>query len=399
MILVLLFIFFLVLVSVSGAFFFRSMELGNRAKTLANLDTCLLEIQLPSDVRKSPLAMENFLAFLHRPDDDEKFLDIFWDGKFRPWFSLEMVSLGGKVHFYIWTQRAFRKLVESQLYADYPNIIISEVDDYTKKIDLGGDEAIDLWGFEAATLKPDCYPLKTYFDYGMDKDQNMDADQKVDPMTSLVSFLSSIDSHEQVWCQILIRAARPKYNWWSRKSMTWQDEGRAEIEKLMKRDKKPDESSEAILKNLEQSTEGEKELVSAIERNIAKNGFETAIRSMYLYPKSRVDHSRKAGLGSSVMMFNAEGRNGIIPSTGPTKVTYPWNDFMGIRVLRKKSKFLKAYRHRGFFYLPFSDDKKTFVLNTEELATLFHLPGQASHTPEIDRIESRRVSPPPNLPI
>ena len=55
-------------------------------------------------------------------------------GKFRPWFSLELVSIEGEVHFYIWTQPKFRKLIESQFYSQYPGVeILKKQRDYTKK--------------------------------------------------------------------------------------------------------------------------------------------------------------------------------------------------------------------------------------------------------------------------
>jgi hypothetical protein len=52
------------------------------------------------------------------------------------------------------------------------------------------------------------------------------------------------------------------------------------------------------------------------------------------------------------------------------------------------SGIVKAYIHH-----------KTFVLNVEELATLWHFPGQIMKVPTLTRIESKEASPPPNLPI
>jgi hypothetical protein len=41
---------------------------------------------------------------------------------------------------------------------------------------------------------------------------------------------------------------------------------------------------------------------------------------------------------------------------------------------------------------------QTFVLNTEELATIWHFPGQILKVPTLERIESKEASPPTNLP-
>ena len=49
------------------------------------------------------------------------------------------------------------------------------------------------------------------------------------------------------------------------------------------------------------------------------------------------------------------------------------------------------------FFLPFVH-APTFVLNTEEIATLWHFPGQILKVPTLERIESKEASPPTNLP-
>ena len=50
------------------------------------------------------------------------------------------------------------------------------------------------------------------------------------------------------------------------------------------------------------------------------------------------------------------------------------------------------------FFLPYVHHQ-TFVLNTEELATVWHFPGQILKVPTLERIESKEASPPTNLPI
>jgi hypothetical protein len=52
------------------------------------------------------------------------------------------------------------------------------------------------------------------------------------------------------------------------------------------------------------------------------------------------------------------------------------------------SGFVKAYFHHH-----------TFVLNVEELASMWHFPGQILKVPTLERIESKEASPPTNLPI
>ena len=49
---------------------------------------------------------------------------------------------------------------------------------------------------------------------------------------------------------------------------------------------------------------------------------------------------------------------------------------------------------------PFDEfNPKPIVMTTEELATIFHFPGQVATTPTISRSSSKKAEPPPNLPI
>ncbi|MEK7105917.1 MAG: hypothetical protein AAB895_00990, partial [Patescibacteria group bacterium] len=80
--------------------------------------------------------------------------------------------------------------------------------------------------------------------------------------------------------------------------------------------------------------------------------------------------------------------------------------------IKKKKDILSDYKDRSFFYggFDFKKLKKYFthpnksgetpyILSTEELATIFHLPGRVSETPTFTRIESKKAEPPSNLPI
>jgi len=40
-----------------------------------------------------------------------------------------------------------------------------------------------------------------------------------------------------------------------------------------------------------------------------------------------------------------------------------------------------------------------FIMNTEELATIYHFPGEVSKTPSLSRISAKKAEPPTNLPI
>ena len=87
-------------------------------------------------------------------------------------------------------------------------------------------------------------------------------------------------------------------------------------------------------------------------------------------------------------------------------------------VMMLAQRMLHEYQERGFFHLPMRHHllndhtvpwpfrgllkvykhPPTYVLNTEELATIWHFPGQILKVPTLTRIESKEAAPPPNLP-
>ena len=61
---------------------------------------------------------------------------------------------------------------------------------------------------------------------------------------------------------------------------------------------------------------------------------------------------------------------------------------------------LAAYKLRSFFYPPYENFlQNSFILNAEELATIYHFPGNVSVTPTLSKIASKKSEPPSNLPI
>ncbi len=358
-----------------------------RRRYISDLDWRLLEIKIPREVNKSPQAMEVVVSALHQTLDGN-FLEWYLDGRVRSWFSLEMVSIGGKVRFFIRTQAFFSKLVKTQIYSQYPEIEIQEVEDYVNIDQPGG-----LWGVEFVLAKEDAYPIKTYIDYGLDRDPKEEF--KIDPLTPVLELLGSIGPGEQMWVQILIRASTDRFKkkgaWFKKEG--WKDQGKDLVKKLMKRDelKKLKDSSAAELT----LSPGEKEIVASVERSLSKLGFDCGFRAIYLADEDKFNTGNIAGLIGTVKQFNSLHLNGFKIGLA-TGFKYKWQDPFGKRIIRLRQMFFNNYRHRAYFYPPYTG--KLFVLNTEELATIYHFPGAVAATPTLGRIESKRGEPPPNLP-
>ena len=118
---------------------------------------------------------------------------------------------------------------------------------------------------------------------------------------------------------------------------------------------------------------------------------------MYTARRDAFNPSRIVGGLAAFKQFSSLDLNGFKPKKTTKAFNYPWQDPWGWRELKLKKRILRAYRERGWFYSPYKI--LPFVLNTEELATIFHFPGSSVETPTFGRIESRRGEPPPNLPL
>lgn len=377
--------------------FWKSWVKYVRALFFSSQKYVLLELKIPKGIAKSPLAMELFMTTLHVTGGEGTPFDRYWLGKTRPWFSLEMVSIEGSVRFFIWTRDSFRSLVESQLYGQFPDLEITAVPDYASAIPFSWDK-YNLWGCDYKKSQPSHMPIKTYLSYGLDKDPEEEV--KIDPITAVIEFMGSIGRGEQIWFQIGVRAHKKeliKPGTWFEK-VDWTDAAKADIEKLMKRDKKKDD----VLNIAEFSlTKGERERVEAVEKNLAKIPFDIGMRAIYIAKTDVFKGTMAPGLSGMLRQYNAMNLNGFSP-TNTTSFDYPWQDFTGHRLMKKKEILLYLYRNRSFFYPEFFPDTyefNHFVMTTEELATIYHFPGDVSRTPNLGRISAKRAEAPSNLPI
>ncbi|MBU1558094.1 hypothetical protein KKC45_03980, partial [Patescibacteria group bacterium] len=364
-------------------------------------DRILLEIKVPKEITKTPLAMELFLNSIHQPGGEGSWYDRNFLGKSRTWFSLELVSIEGLVKFFIWTEKKFKPLLEAQMYAQYPEVEIYEVPDYTKSVSLDLNNQA-MWGNEFILTKDDPNPIKTYVDYGLDK-VGLKSEEITDPITPVIEFLGSIGKGEQLWIQILVRAHKKNFkeelSWskriselkWSGDDYDWTKKAKEEKKKLLE-ELKPDDE-----KPMRPPTKVESEIIESLERNITKLGFDCGIRGIYLTDKDKFNPINITGMTGTFKQYNSAHLNGFRPNR-VTGFYYPWQDYKNYRLNKLKEDLFNDYKRRAYFYYPNTSDKQ-FVLSSEELATIFHLPGGVSRTPTFNRIESKKSEPPQNLPF
>lgn len=386
-----------------------------RRRYILALKWTLLEIRLPQEVLKTPKAMEYVLSGMHGVWDELKWRDIWIKGEVLPSFSLELVGFEGEVHFYILTQTKFKEFTRENIYAQYPDAEIEEVEDYTNKLppDIP-NKNWDLWGTDLKLGKDNPFPIRRYMEF-----EEIEEEKRLDPIAQIAEVMNGLGPGEHMWIQIMIQPA------------TGMDQLKKEAElsvtKLMKREVKKQEGIfEAGAKGLQTEmgsmmgtmlglpqvpvekkqpermfppefmlSPGEREIVKAVEEKASKLAYETTIRFMYI---ARLDVFNKANIPALFGFFrhfNTFNLNSFVPNSKTLpKRSFVW--FAKTRTHLRKMRLYMWYRMRT--ELP-GKISPPFLLNVEELASVFHFPGQTVKAPVMPRVLTRKPPPPPGLPV
>ncbi len=279
--------------------------------------------------------------------------------------TLEIISKNGLIGFYIGIPKRLTTLLEKQITAQYPDAVIEEVKDPNIFPEKGEVAATQL------TLKREsAYPILTY-----KKFEN-------DALNSLTNVLSKLNEDtEGASIQISIRPIKD----------FWQKRGHA-LAKTMQQGKGGNLSiTKDVIKgfgelaSISQKTENKKEevnkittveekFVEAIGEKATKSGFETAVR---IVVASTTKEEAQIHLNNILSSFNQYSSSGL-------------NRFTLDKLSEHKT--IAQYIFRLFSF------GKPFILNTEEIATLWHLPNANLDTPNIMWLKAKRFSPPDNLP-
>jgi hypothetical protein len=372
-----------------------------------------LEVKIPKEIVKPIKAMEQVFSGIHGLHDVFDWREKWWNGEFMNSISFEIASIEGKTRFFIRAPDKFRTVIESNIYAQYPEAEISVTEDYTKGVPQNiPNKDWDLFGFDMEFTKDNCYPLMTYRYF--EEAKELVEEKRLDPLAGLLDGMSMIGPGEQMWLQIVIN---PIIN-----EEPWKEEGRAVVNKLVHRENKEDvkwrsipaqvadvyitglppsdegkkTKEESIIPPEMKLTPGERDIVKAIEDKISKFGFVSFIRFLYLgkkdvflKPKARVPYGYFKAVSS-------EALNGL----KPLKDTMPkvqWFLKQSRTYVRKRVMF-RRYARRFSTYFPKPGGK--FILNTEELATLYHFPGwRVAPAPFVPRVEAKKGEAPAELPV
>lgn len=374
----------------------------------------LIEIKIPREGKRPPRAMEQVFMTMHAVKNSASdFQEEWWDGEMPLWFSCEAVSFGGEVHLYMSVPEVRRRHIEASLYAQYPDVEISVVDDYIGRLPPTitelNDAGYKLFGNELILANKDVYPIMTYLDF----EANIE-EKELDPVAALLETLSRIKPQEHIWLQILVRPLVDDF------ITDWHKEGEDEVKAIQERTGKrkmfsPQFGEFVIIDRAPQDVEDMK----AISKNIEKPAFDVVIRYIYVAPKDM--YTATFGRRSILSAFNqyaSETFNKFKHNTRAWTISKIWyfpHVFPKRRAKARSIRLYQNFRERNMYphtavgtllklrafdwgFRPKRAAK--MILNVEELATIYHLPTMPVLTgPLIKRVEAKKGGPPAGLPI
>ena len=338
-----------------------------KVEAINDVESDLLILEIPKTNDKKELAAEQLFASLHGILRDRKELKA--NGGIQEHLSFEIASVNGQIRFYCWVPKTLRSFVESQIYSQYPTVQISDAEeDY-----VAHERHHSIVHTAEITLtEDDVLPIKTFQSF------------EVDPLAGITGTLAKLESTgEEVWVQIL---AKPIADDWHKSSERWTKKVRggksssassggfewlAGVFEALWRP--PEETEKA--KTPKELTERDKTRISEAEKKATKLGYEVRIRLAYLGESSTSARQRMQAIVGTFKQYNSTNLNGF-----------------KIAKASFKKEDLAKYRQRSFA-------RGGFILNIEELASVFHLPHTNVETPNIVWASSKTAEPPAKLPI
>lgn len=289
-------------------------------------------------------------------------------------FSFEIVGSKGFVHFYAAVPVALVDLVTQAVISAYPAARLEEAAEHNIFSPVG--KISGTTGGEFTLKENYAYPIATYQDI------------KRDAMVSLLNALSTLEKEDGVGIQFLLRPASPEWGKNASAMASKKRKGKDSksgfvqnvafwMKQLAVAFTKPPEDKEKGGSDKPELSSLEQAVLDSIDDKTRYPGYEVLIR---VIASSNISHRSQAILSNIIAtfsLFDAPGKNGF-------KYT-PAKDI---------EQFATAYIMRFF-----PQDSNQSILNSVELATLFHFPDQRSTpTSQLERQASKQVDGPRNVP-
>jgi hypothetical protein cdiviTM7_01505 len=287
--------------------------------------------------------------------------------------SFEIVARGGLVHYYAVVPLVLVDVIRQAVAAAYPSARLEEVTDaniFSKVGKMSGTI-----GGEFTLKKSFVYPISTY------------QESKRDASRALLNALSSASREDGIGVQFLLR---PAYDGWSKASESHIDgmkknkgkkkglAGVAPLDIMEALWKPPEGGDKDEAKNPEdkQLTSLEQAEVDAISEKTRYPAYEVLVRVVI---------SSNTAARSQVLLKNIIAAFSLFDS--------PRNNGFKFSLTRNVEEMTTAYIMRFF-----PQEARSNILNSVEMATLFHLPGSSAiPTSQVKRQMSKQVDGPTDI--
>lgn len=346
---------------------------NRQVQAIKTIDSVLLILEIPRTNDKSELAAEQLFASLHGILRDQKELRLN-DGM-QEHLSFEIASVGGRIRFYTWVPKALQSFVEGQIYAQYPTVQIHVADeDY---VSHERQHSI-VYTSEMTLTEQEFLPIKTF--------QNFE----VDPLAGITGTLAKLeDSNDEIWIQMLVR---PVADDWHKAAERWIQTVRGGgaltlfsggldsfdmrwFATLFEALWRPPEQGSGGKDGAKEISDRDKNRIAEAEKKATKLGYQTKIRVAVLSDDQTAAKLRMQAIAGTFKQFNSTNLNGF----RTTNESFRKDD-------------LARYKARLFA-------DRGYLLNIEEVASVFHLPHTNVETPNIVWASSKTAEPPASLPV
>lgn len=341
-----------------------------RVEVDKNVESTLLVLEIPKANDKSELAAEQLFASLHGILRDK--IELKFNNGIQEHLSFEIASVNGQIRFYAWIPKTLQSFVEGQIYSQYPSVQIHAADeDYVTH----EREHSVVYTSEITLTDSEFLPIKTFQSF------------EVDPLAGITGTLAKLESTgEEIWVQVL---ARPVADEWHKASDSWIKSVKTGnpfamfsggfslkwLGGILEALWRPPEQGSGGAAAPKELSDRDKTRITEAEKKATKLGYQVKIRLAYLGESQASAKLRMQAIVGTFKQFNSTNLNGFRMSA---------NSF--------KPEDLAKYSQRQF-------NDRGFILNIEELASVFHLPHTNVETPNIVWASSKTAEPPAKLPV
>ncbi|MCA9388619.1 type IV secretory system conjugative DNA transfer family protein [Candidatus Berkelbacteria bacterium] len=316
----------------------------------------------PKDWREQMSIAEQFLASFSSLYESSINRSLFGQDQ----ISLEFAVKKGLISFYITCPKKLQTLVERQLHSYYPYAQIEPSQEFR----IFGEKSFP-YGVYLKTKKTFEFPIKTY--------QKLESD----PLNAITNSFGKLGQGMTAGYQIVIRPTsgdwRQKVSAAAKNIAEGKDVKKSfiglvaqELIKLVR----PGSTSNQDEEKPVRLTPIQEETMKDIQQKGSKVGFETQVRLIVVSPNS-IQESRIAvdNIVSAFAQYTSPESN-LFTRVGSGDIKQFTSDFILRRFRGNKS-----------------------ILNTEELASIYHIPNHFVETPNIEWLAARTLPPPANLPV